>query len=145
MARCSAEKKGGTPCRAESRAGSKFCFFHDPASVKNRREAQSRGGSNGSRLEVMPPPPFDIDLEDPRKIPKLLTYIANGILRGEIETNVAYTFVSLVNCAIRAHNVVALDGRIKEIERLQDIEFPDPVGAHRARVTRFEDDEPIVS
>ena len=75
----------------------------------------------------MPAPPFDIDLEDPRKIAKLLTHIANGVVRGQIETKVAYAIVKLADCAMRAHNASSIEGRIAEVERLQKIEQSVPI------------------
>jgi hypothetical protein len=139
--KCKGKAQNGQPCRSFVRTGSDFCYFHDPASVKQRRDSQSKGGSNRSRLEVLPAPPCDVDLEDPRKIAKLLTHIANGLLRGEIDTKVAYAFGYLADCAIRAHNAGALVERVAEIERLQRIEHVAPVHMPAEASVQFEEDD----
>jgi hypothetical protein len=137
---CIGKTKNGQLCQGHPRSGSEYCFFHDPASVKNRREAQRKGGSNRSRLAVMPPLPFDIDLDDPHKIPKQLTYIANGIVRGQIDPKVAYAFGYLADCAMRAHKAGELTDRIAEIERLQRVEHVAPVRPPVGPMTQFEDE-----
>jgi len=41
---CDAITKQGARCRAPARAGSRYCFHHDPACAAQRHEARVKGG-----------------------------------------------------------------------------------------------------
>jgi len=41
---CKATRKDGSPCGALCVTGSDYCFMHDPALAKERKEARSKGG-----------------------------------------------------------------------------------------------------
>jgi hypothetical protein len=41
--RCKGTRRDGTPCRARSRADSRFCFAHDPARATQREAVQAAG------------------------------------------------------------------------------------------------------
>ena len=125
--KCKGKTQNGTPCQGFVRTGSLYCYFHDPALSKQRHESQRKGGLNRSRFENLPDPPCDVNLEDPHNIPKLLTYIAKCVLRGQMDTKVAYAFGYLSDCALRAHNAGDLADRVAEIERLQRVEQASPV------------------
>jgi len=142
--KCISYTQDGQVCRSHARAGSEFCFYHDPAYALQRREAQSKGGSKRSHLKVMKvmlPPHPDFDLDDPRGIPKLLTFMANCVLRGELETKVAYTVGYLADCAMRAHKAGELTEQVEQIERLQQVEHAIPVSSRKDSLIQFEDYE----
>jgi hypothetical protein len=139
--KCVSNTQDGQPCRTHARSGSEFCIFHDPEYALQRRAAQSMGGSKRSQLKVMPIPPFDIDLDDPRRIPKLLTFLANGVVRGELDAKVAYTVGYLIDCALRAHKAGELTERVEQIERLQRVEHAIPIRSLTGSSTQFEDDD----
>jgi hypothetical protein len=123
---CIGKTQTGQPCRGHALTGSEYCFFHDPSLEKPRLAAQSKGGSNRSRVVVMPTPHGDFDLEDPRQIAKLLTYTVHALVGGQIDTKVAYTLGYLGDCAVRAHNAVALVGRLAAMERMEHVEHSAP-------------------
>lgn len=52
---CKAIRRDGQPCTAKARVGLDFCFFHDPASKADAREAQAKGGSKKVTLEAITP------------------------------------------------------------------------------------------
>ena len=143
--KCTGKTKDDQPCRNHAGGGSKLCFFHNPAVAKQRRKAQAKGGSNRSHLEVMPTPPFDLDLEDPRKIPKLLTFLANGLVRGQFDTKLVYAVGFLADCAMRAHKAGELTERVAEMERLLRVEQATPYSAPSDSTIQFEDEgeEPV--
>jgi hypothetical protein len=144
--KCSSNTQDGQPCRTHARAGSEFCIFHDPEYALQRRAAQSTGGSKSSQLKVMPTPPFDIDLDDPRRIPKLLTFLANGVVRGDLDAKVAYAVGYLADCAMRAHKAGELTERVEQMERLQRVEQATPISSPSSS-PQFEEEEdrPTVS
>ena len=142
--KCTSKTQDGQPCRTHARAGSEFCIFHDTSYASQRRAAQSRGGSKSSQLKVMPTPPFEIDLDDPRRIPKLMTFLANGVIREGMDAKIAYAVCYLADCAMRAHKAGELTERVEQLEFLQRVED----GEHATRIssltgssTQFEDDE----
>ncbi len=142
--KCISYTKDGKACRSHARAGSEFCCFHDPATALEQQAAQSKGGSKRSKqshLKVMPPPPFDFDLDDPRRIPKLLTFLANSVLRGELDTKVAYAVGYLADCAMRAHKAGEFTERLEQVERLQQVEHAAPSSSPSGSSTQFEDHE----
>jgi hypothetical protein len=139
--KCTGKTQDGQACRSHVRAGSKFCYFHDPASGEQRYAAQSKGGSKRSDLRVMPPPPFDFDLSDPRGIPKLLNFLVNSLLRGELDTKVANSIGYLADCAMRAHNAGELTEQVQQMQRVQQVELATPVSSPTGSRTQFEDDE----
>jgi hypothetical protein len=104
----------GQPCQGHARSDSEYCFFHDPASVKNRREAQRKGGSNRSRLEAMPAPPTEFDLKDSGKIGDLLNYVTNRLVSGQLEVKVAYAVGYIANLALRVNDVRELAEQIAQ-------------------------------
>jgi hypothetical protein len=139
--KCIGSTKIGKACRNHTLAGSELCYFHDPRSREQRRAAQSKGGSKRSHLKVMPPPSFDFDLGDARGIPRLLTFLANGVVRGELDTKVAYAVGYLADCAMRAHKTGELTERVEKMERLQQVENAIPISLSTGSSTQFEEDE----
>jgi hypothetical protein len=121
---CAAKTQDDQPCQSPVLAGSEFCYFHDPASGKQRREAQSKGGRNRLRLEAIPAPPCEVDLTDPGKITDMLNLVANRLVNGQMEPKVAYAVGYLANLALRLKEVRELDEQIAA-NRLRRAERPD--------------------
>src|SRR5260370_22894048 len=89
MSSCNAQTSQGQPCRSRARLNSEFCFFHDPASRRHRREAQRKGGSK--RPPPVPaPPPHDFDFNDLKQIKELLRSAANPVAPAELDPECAY-------------------------------------------------------
>lgn len=138
MPTCKALTSGGQPCQSQARLNMELCFFHDPESQQQRRTAQQKGGSKGLRLLPMANPPGDFDLSDPQQISKLLSHVSNRVVRGELDPKCAYALGYLADCALRAHNAVAVTERIERLERLQEAERDLPVDP---RLDFFEDED----
>jgi len=102
---CTGKTQADQPCRSHAREGSKFCYFHDPASADQRREAQSKGGSGRSRLEAVPVPPCDFDLKDPDQIADMLNVVANRLTSGQMEAKVAYAVGYIASLALRVNDI----------------------------------------
>jgi len=118
--KCIAKKLSGQPCRIHPGVGSKYCFFHDPALGNQRREAQSKGGSNRSRLEPIPVPPCDIDLKDPDKIADLGKLVVNRLLSGTMDPKAAYAIGYFLNLALR---LIEVREHAEQIAQLDSQEF----------------------
>lgn len=93
---CAAKTKLGQPCRSHTVNGSKFCFFHDAASGRERRAAQTKGGRNRSRLELVAPLPSDFDLRDPESSAALLNFVVNRLVRAQMDPKLAYAIGYIV-------------------------------------------------
>ena len=123
MPNCKFLRQDGRACEARAMAGSDFCFFHDPAAVKPRRDAQQRGGRKKLRVPALDSVPTrDFDLSDPKDITKLLAYAVNRIVRGEIDPKCAYALGYLADCSLRAFNAGTLAERLTHLEGLQQVE-----------------------
>jgi hypothetical protein len=122
MPNCQAKKDNRQPCKARAQAGSKFCFFHDPNARDQRREAQSKGGGKRTHSVVFYPPPSDFDLSDPHGVANALTWVANRVIRGELDSRTATAVGYLGDCALRAYNAGSIADRLEALERLQKAE-----------------------
>lgn len=76
---CKAIKPDGERCRGFASGGGDFCFFHDPARAKVRKEAQAFGGRRGRRRPGLPDGPATKEipqlehLRDPLKLADMVT------------------------------------------------------------------------
>lgn len=139
MARCIGTTATDTPCQAEARRDSDYCFFHDPESKQARRQAQSRGGSKKPTLRPLSPPPSDFSLAGPKDILKFVEYTANRIIHGELDPKTAYALGYLADCALRAYNGGPLAERLDRIEQLLKAECDIPVGRSEYMGVEFRD------
>jgi len=126
--KCLGKTKDDQPCRSHALGGSDFCYFHDPAAAKPRRQAQSRGGSNRSRLEAIPAPASDFELKDPGKIAELLNYVANRLVRGQMEPKVAYAVGYIAQLALRVNDARELAAQIAPASRVRQDHHPQGLG-----------------
>ena len=116
MKTCSGKRSDGSSCAAHARKGSQYCFFHDKEVAKQRRVAQSKGGSRGkARLQPLCPSE-DFDLSTPEGIVASVQFIFNRLVRGEIEPKSAYAMAYLCECARKLHEMMVVK---KDIESLQ--------------------------
>jgi hypothetical protein len=114
---CTAAKRDGTVCQAPARPGSRFCFFHDPATAAARRKAQSRGG-RGHRMVTLPADTPDVKVEDGADVVKLIAETINQVRRGQIDPRVANTVAYLSNVLLAATGRREVESRIAELESL---------------------------
>ena len=141
MANCQALKSDGRACKAHTVAGSRFCFFHNPNATESRREAQRKGGSKGTRLQVISSAARDFDLSNPKGVAELLAYAANRVVRGELDSKSAYALGYLADCALRAHNAGTVTERLDWLELLQKAEDRTPLHQDDAFESRFDEEE----
>jgi len=121
--KCAGKTKHDRPCRGYVRTGSEFCYFHDPASGKLRREAQSKGGRNRSPLLAMPAPPRDFDLKDPENMADLLNLVENRIVRGQMEAKAGNAVAQVVNLALRVNDARERAEQIAQAQRSRDLQL----------------------
>jgi hypothetical protein len=101
--KCEHTKGDGRPCRANARAGSRFCFFHDPAAAEQRAAAHRRGGQERSRrAAVLPADTTDLPLAEVGDVAKLLALTINQTRRGELDARVANAVGYLASVQLRA-------------------------------------------
>jgi hypothetical protein len=89
---CEGIKEDGIKCQNPAITGSRFCFFHDPAKKRERREAQQRGG-RANRAAVLPADAPDIPLNSVKDIAALNARIINLQLRGEMSPKEASSLI----------------------------------------------------
>lgn len=121
MALCEGVTADGRSCSARAMDGSPFCFFHDPEKHEQRRQAQRKGGRRQSRL-LANSPPREFTFSDPAEIAEFLAYVANRIVRGELDAKIANAVAYCADCALRAHGAGTIAERLARLERLQQAE-----------------------
>jgi hypothetical protein len=126
MAKCQSKTLNGQQCKSHAQAGSVFCFFHDPGSRDQRREAQRKGGGRREPHASIPSPPFDFDFSSPQGVARAITWAVNRLLQGGLDTKLANAIGYLGDCALRAHSAGAVAERLAALERLQHAEVSRP-------------------
>src|SRR5260370_36484334 len=53
--RCCHSTKNGSDCKATPQTGKQYCFFHDPATAKQRAEARRAGAAIRNQTTKLPP------------------------------------------------------------------------------------------
>jgi hypothetical protein len=85
---CEKTKRDGQRCRGMAMEGSRYCFFHNPATQKARKAAQQRGG-RANRAVVLPADAAVVQLESSKDIAILLAQTINQARKGQIGPKVA--------------------------------------------------------
>ncbi len=103
------------PCNAWAQAGSRFCFFHDPAKAENRALAQAKGGAHSHRKlaglpDALPP-------QTPQTIAETMAQVIAGVLRGEVDPRIANSTAYCCGTLIKAIEVSELEKRLEALER----------------------------
>jgi len=114
---CKHVRADGTRCRANTIAGSEFCFFHDPAKAREREDAQRAGGSMG-KAKVLPPDTQDVPLASTADAVRFLGQTINQVRRGEIDPRVANTIGYLSATLLRALEQGDIERRLAELEAI---------------------------
>jgi hypothetical protein len=114
---CKHVRADGTRCRANTIAGSEFCFFHDPAKAREREDAQRAGGSMG-KAKVLPPDTQDVPLASTTDAVRFLGQTINQVRRGEIDPRVANTIGYLSATLLRALEQGDIERRLAELEAI---------------------------
>jgi hypothetical protein len=88
-------------------------------------------------------PPEEFSLSDPTGITSFLTYVANRVVRGQLDARVANASAYIADCALRALNVAAMTERLGDLERLQRAEENRPVDLADYSASHFQDEEDL--
>jgi hypothetical protein len=116
--KCKATTKNGQPCAAWALAGSDFCFWHDPAHVKERAAARAKGGRarHGRQIgEVGNAAP--VEIHTMADVVALLQNTINDALSLENSLQRARTIGSLASVIIKALEYATLEERVEALEQ----------------------------
>ena len=115
--RCERIKLDGSRCRAQARAGKKFCTFHDPGLANERAEGRRRGGRTRSRpAVVLPPGSPDLPLKTVADVITAVGMTINQTRRGELDVRVANAVGYLSSVLLHALNDGEIEQRIAALE-----------------------------
>jgi hypothetical protein len=112
---CTKVKRDGVCCNAQALTGSRFCFFHDPASARERTAASRRGGEK-NRAAVLPPDTPDFPLNSAADASALLERTINHLLRGQLDARIANAVGYLLTVKIKAADLGKLEERMAALE-----------------------------
>jgi len=125
---CRHVKADGIRCRASALAGSKYCFFHDPAKAPERRSAQRAGGEARSRgIAVLPEGTPDRPLETAADGMALLREVVNRVLNGKLNPKTATAIGYLINIFLRAVSQHDFEARVALLEEVGTDQRSSPV------------------
>src|SRR5690349_3931178 len=102
MAKCSATRADGSPCKGDAIAPAAYCWAHDPAHAAARQRNATRGGKAGGKGR----PATEI-----HTIKGELRTLIDQVKAGEIERGTAITINLLLNTLLRS---VELERKQKE-------------------------------
>jgi hypothetical protein len=115
--RCKAVNQDGTPCQAYARAGSDYCFHHDPASAAQRREARSRGGQARHGRHVGPVGHAEpVALDTMADVVTLLQRTINDTLQLENSLQRARTVGYLAGLYLKAMDLAYLEQQVMALQ-----------------------------
>ena len=113
MAKCTATRPDGSPCRAQAMKGKGLCFFHDPESRDSLIEAARRGGAR--RTVELPENP----LLTPARARGILAGVIEAAVSGAIDNATARTVGYLLQIEARICEGHDLERRIDALEVIQ--------------------------
>jgi hypothetical protein len=120
--KCSTKKPNGSPCEARVRAGSEYCYFHDKQIAKERRIAQSKGGSKKKARPLLSGPIADFDLTTPEGMLASVQFALNRLVRDEIDAKTAHAIAYLSECARKLYDLAVLKRNIDQLNYLAKTE-----------------------
>src|ERR1700730_4485566 len=112
---CERTKRDGNCCRANKVAGSKFCFFHDPRSAKERTQSRQAGGRK-HRAATMAADTPHCPLKNGADAVSLLGDTINRTRTGELDPRVANSVGYLCGILLRAFEVNNVEDRLAILE-----------------------------
>jgi len=117
--KCKQIKTDGTQCEAEATKDSEFCFWHDPATEQERKEASSNGGRVGYDKGLIQAKTIDITI-DKKAVIYLLADTINRARRirpdGSIDVKVANCIGQLAGKMIEAQRELVVADRLDRLE-----------------------------
>jgi hypothetical protein len=116
---CEATTARGTPCKAGTRPGARYCLSHDPARRTEAQAARRRGGHN--RAAPTPCPPCD--LKSPSALIAELERTVDRMRRGDEPINLGKAVIAAISAArgpIQDAMYAELDRRMALLEDTHD-------------------------
>lgn len=117
MAQCEKHKQNGQPCRARAMRGVTFCFSHNPAAKKTKREASQRGGRNRRIPKRAARPKYIVRVESISDVQQLLFRTLTELRNGDLDAELARTVGYLSGVATKVAEAADLEQRMREIEQ----------------------------
>jgi len=101
--RCQGTRKDGAPCESFALSDSQYCLNHDDrAEIRELQRAAWKAGG-----ETSPYRQVDVDIPElgdgPKSIARVLEYLAEAVLKGELPPSLANSAGYLLSLATRAH------------------------------------------
>jgi len=113
MNRCTSLKRDGSPCTLPAIGGNGFCWAHDPAYSKQRKERASKAGKSGK-------PSVELN-----QIKRKLRGLADDVLAGKIDTSRGSVASQVYGVLLRVYEAERKEREQREIlERLEALEQP---------------------
>lgn len=114
MARCRGTKPDETPCERLVPASQSYCYSHDPERKDERRRNAARVGRSKPNREL-------VEVKD------RLRELAESVIEGRMDRGNAAvagqlfgTFIRSVSAEIKVKEVLELEERIEQLERIQE-------------------------
>jgi hypothetical protein len=114
--RCRYEREEASHCKANAQTSSEFCFFHDPALVKDRAAARRAGGIARTRKIVLPNDLPVKRLQTVAEVVELLGETINQLRRGEIDLRVSNAIGYLSSILLNAIEKSSFEERLDALE-----------------------------
>jgi hypothetical protein len=122
---CEKVKADGKRCQANAQAGSRWCFFHDPAKAQARTEARRAGGS-ATRAASLPADTPDVLLGSVADVSGLLAQTINQVRRGDVDARIANCVGYLAGQMLTALEKGEIEQRIAALEERVNAQYPRP-------------------
>jgi hypothetical protein len=121
---CKETRRDGQRCQAMAMEGSRYCFFHNPATQKPRRAAQQRGGqANGPK--VLPAEAANLPLDSGKEVAVFLAETINQVRKGQVSPKIASTVGYLTGLLMKALETSDIEERLARVEQALKTREPD--------------------
>jgi hypothetical protein len=116
---CIQFKPDGSRCKANTRLGSDYCFFHDPESAAEREAARISGGRERTRrANVLSADTPDMSVGTAAHIITLIGDTVNQVRKGELDVSIANSIGYLSGIALKALQRDDVDQRLARLESI---------------------------
>ncbi len=114
--RCTATRRDGAQCSAQSLPGEPMCFAHSPAMAEARTAARRRGGSNSAKVVRLR------GLVPPRLLPVFdrLERALADVLSGDLDPKQAQAAASVARAMVSVLSSGELEERLRRLEGIAD-------------------------
>lgn len=113
---CRATNLRGEPCQATELPGRGWCYWHDPARARQRKEGRRKGGLSVQYGSPSGPDRPEVRIREVRDVLRLLETAAGDLLARKPSLGRARALVYLCSAALKAVEVGELEERIAVLE-----------------------------